>query len=95
LVFVPRARSGGQASSSLQNANLNVGATSCDNTHQLSPPISISPLPSHLAQSPLPPHEEQKTSPPSPLEKLTPADLPVPPQAEQFPSPGDSQSMQT
>jgi hypothetical protein len=47
-----------------------------------------------LEQWPLPPQELQAPSLPYSL-KLAPAEVPVPWHAEQFPSPGESQSMQT
>jgi hypothetical protein len=64
---------------------------------QPSPPISISPLPSHFGHRPLPPHEGQEVSPLSPPDarrKFSVPILPLPRHAEQFPSPGESQSMQ-
>src|SRR5580692_3837248 len=62
---------------------------------QPSPPTSTSPLPPHFAQWPLPPQELQEPSLPYPPEKLAPEELPLPWHAGQFPSPGESQSMQT
>jgi hypothetical protein len=74
------------------------GQLDCRSGNQASPPTSISPLPSHFGQRPVPPHEEHEVSPPSPpdaAENPPPPLLPLPRHAEQFPSPGESQSMQT
>jgi hypothetical protein len=63
---------------------------------QPSPPTSTSPLPPHFEQCPLPAQELQEPSLPyPPPAKLAPEELPLPWHAGQFPSPGESQSIQT
>jgi hypothetical protein len=72
---------------------LSSSATSEACLRQPSPPTSTSPLPPHFEQWPLPPQELQFPSLPY-SEKVAPEAVPTPWHAGQFPSPGESQSMQ-
>jgi hypothetical protein len=66
--------------------------------HPLSPPTSTSPVPPHVGQKPLPPQAEQDEScanTTTASERCCRRVFPLPWQAEQLPSPAESQSKQT